>query len=204
MKNFERLGVMIDCSRNAVPNKEGLKRFLDAVSQMGYNTVMLYTEDTYEVENEPYFGYRRGRYSFEELREIDAYAVSLGIEMIPFIQTLAHLNQLTRWRAYRHKIFDIDDILLIDEPRTYELLENIFSSLSKTFSSRRVHLGMDEAHRVGLGKYLDLHGYTDRYALLMKHLNRVCEIAKKYGFELMIWSDMFFRPWNNGRYFKRK
>ncbi len=193
MKNFERLGVMIDCSRNAVPNKEGLKRFLDAVSQMGYNTVMLYTEDTYEVENEPYFGYRRGRYSFEELREIDAYAVSLGIEMIPFIQTLAHLNQLTRWRAYRHKIFDIDDILLIDEPRTYELLENIFSSLSKTFSSRRVHLGMDEAHRVGLGKYLDLHGYTDRYALLMKHLNRVCEIAKKYGFtSTMMANDLFF------------
>ncbi|MBQ3490605.1 MAG: beta-N-acetylhexosaminidase [Clostridia bacterium] len=193
MKNFEKLGVMIDCSRNAVPNKEGLKRFLDSIAKMGYNAVMLYTEDTYEVENEPYFGYRRGRYSREELREIDSYAASLGIELIPFIQTLAHLNQLTRWRAYRHKIFDIDDILLIDEPRTYELLENIFSTLSKTFSSHRVHLGMDEAHRVGLGKYLDIHGYTDRYSLLMKHLNRVCEIAKKYGFtSTMMANDLFF------------
>ena len=193
MKNFEKLGVMIDCSRNAVPSIDGLKRFLDTVSKMGYNVAMLYTEDTYEVENEPYFGYRRGRYSMEELREIDRYAASLGIELVPFIQTLAHLNQLTRWRAYRHKIFDIDDILLIDEPRTYELLENIFSTLSKTFSSRRVHLGMDEAHHVGLGKYLDTHGFTDRYSLLMKHLNRVCEIAKKYGFtSTMMANDLFF------------
>jgi hypothetical protein len=129
----------------------------------------------------------------EELREIDRHAASLGIELIPFIQTLAHLNQLKYWRAYRHKIFDIDDILLIDEPRTYELLENIFSTLSKTFSSRRVHLGMDEAHHVGLGKYLDTHGFTDRYALLMKHLNRVCEIAKKYGFtSTMMANDLFF------------
>ena len=193
MKNFEKFGVMIDCSRNAVPSVEGLKRFLDIIAKMGYNVAMLYTEDTYEVENEPYFGYRRGRYSMEELREIDRYAVSRGIELIPFIQTLAHLNQLKYWRAYRHKIFDIDDILLIDEPRTYELLENIFSTLSKTFSSRCVHLGMDEAHHVGLGKYLDTHGFTDRYALLIKHLNRVCEIAGKYGFTAtMMANDLFF------------
>lgn len=193
MENFEKFGVMIDCSRNAVPNITSLKRFLDAIAKMGYNTAMLYTEDTYEVENEPYFGYRRGRYSMEELREIDRYAASLGIELIPFIQTLAHLNQLKYWRAYRHKIFDIDDILLIDEPRTYELLENIFSTLSKTFTSHRVHLGMDEAHHVGLGKYLDTHGFTDRYSLIMKHLNRVCEIAKKYGFtSTMMANDLFF------------
>ena len=178
MKNFDSFGVMIDCSRDAVPNIEGLKRFLKTVAKMGYNVAMLYTEETYEVENEPYFGYKRGRYSMEEIREIDDYAASVGIELIPFIQTLAHLNQLLRWRAYRHKIFDIDDILLIDEPRTYELIENMFSTLSKTFRSKRVHIGMDEAHHVGLGKYLDQHGFTDRYALLIKLLNRVCEIAK--------------------------
>ena len=193
MKNFDSFGVMIDCSRDAVPNVEGVKRFLGTIAKMGYNVAMLYTEETYEVENEPYFGYKRGRYSMEEIREIDRYAASVGIELIPFIQTLAHLNQLLRWRAYRHKIFDIDDILLIDEPKTYELLENIFSTLSKTFSSKRVHIGMDEAHHVGLGKYLDQHGFTNRYELLMKHLNRVCEIAEKYGFEsTMMANDLFF------------
>ena len=193
MQYFDSFGVMIDCSRDAVPSVNGLKRFIDTISKMGYNVAMLYTEDTYEVENEPYFGYKRGRYSVEELREIDEYAASVGVELIPFIQTLAHLNQLLRWRAYRHKIFDIDDILLIDEPRTYELLENIFSTLSKTFRSKRVHIGMDEAHHVGLGKYLDMHGFTDRYALLLKHLKRVCEIAEKHGFEsTMMANDLFF------------
>lgn len=193
MKHFDSLGVMIDCSRNAVPNVAGLKRFFDIIAKMGYNVVMLYTEDTYEVENEPYFGHKRGRYSMEELKELDSYASSLGLEMIPFIQTLAHLATLKRWRAYRHKVFDIDDILLIDEPRTYELIENIFATLAKIFTSRRVHLGLDEAHHVGLGKYLDTHGFTDRYALLLKHLNRVCEIAKKYGFETMLMAnDLFF------------
>lgn len=193
MKHFDSLGVMIDCSRNAVPNIAGLKRFLEIIAKMGYNTAFLYTEDTYAVMNEPYFGYQRGRYTEQELREIDTYAASLGIELIPFIQTLAHLNTLKRWRAYRHKVFDIDDILLIDEPRTYELIENMFATLSRTFTSKRVHLGLDEAHHLGLGKYLDEHGFTDRYALFLKHLKRVFSIARKYGFEtMMMANDLFF------------
>ena len=73
------------------------------------------------------------------------------------------------------------------------LIENIFSTLSKTYTSRRVHIGLDEAHHVGLGKYLDLHGYTDKYTLIMKHLKKVCDIAKKYGFEnIMAANDLFF------------
>lgn len=40
---------MIDMSRNAVMSLDGLGRFLPLLKKMGYNCVMLYTEDTYEV-----------------------------------------------------------------------------------------------------------------------------------------------------------
>ena len=60
MKHFDTFGVMIDMSRNAVMHLDGLKRFLTLLSKMGYNCVMLYTEDTYEIESEPFFGYMRG------------------------------------------------------------------------------------------------------------------------------------------------
>lgn len=199
MKNFSNFGVMIDCSRNAVPNKEGLKKFIKIISDMGYNFAMLYTEDTYEVENEPFFGYKRGRYSKNELKEIDSYARSVGVELIPCIQTLAHLNAPLHWDEYR-PIFDIDDIIMVDEERTYELVENMFRSLAESYTSRKVHIGMDEAHHVGLGRYLDAHGYSNRYELLLRHLNKVCDIAKKYGFEPMMWSDMFYCLASGGSY----
>ena len=89
---FKRFGTMIDCSRNSVMNVDSVKRWIDLTSDMGYNSLMLYTEDTYELDNQPYFGYMRGRYSKNELKEIDAYAVSHGMELMPCIQTLAHLN----------------------------------------------------------------------------------------------------------------
>ena len=80
-KTFQTLGVMIDMSRNAVMNINGLKQFLRLLKKMGYNCVMLYTEDTYEVDGEPYFGYMRGRYTKSEMKELDFFAASLGIKV---------------------------------------------------------------------------------------------------------------------------
>ena len=196
---FENLRVMVDCSRNAVLNLPTVKRLIRLLALMGYNGLMLYTEDTYEVDNEPYFGYLRGRYSQAELAELDAYAARFGVELIPCIQTLAHLNSITRWGEYI-PIIDCNDILLTEEARTYELIDNMFASLRKVYTTKRLHIGMDEAHMVGLGKYLDKHGYTNRFEILKRHLEKVLEIAKKYGFEPMMWSDMYFRLANHGAY----
>ena len=82
MKSFDTFGVMIDMSRNAVMSIAGLRRFLPLPKKMGYNCVMLYTEDTYEVDNEPYFGYMRGRYTKAEMKEIDEFAENLGITVM--------------------------------------------------------------------------------------------------------------------------
>ena len=197
---FEHFGVMLDCSRNAVPSVEFLKGYILNLALMGYNELQLYTEDTYEVEGEPLFGYMRGRYTIKEIREIVDYAAQFDIEVVPCIQTLAHVNQLLRWRKY-DEVRDIDDILLIGEEKTYELIDKMFASISKAFTSRRIHIGMDEAHNVGRGKYMDRNGYEKATELMVKHLKRVMSIAEKYGFEPMMWSDMFFRPLNGGGYY---
>lgn len=196
---MKRIGVMLDCSRNAVRNLKSLKRFIDCLAKMGYNTLELYTEETYTVDGEPYFGYLRGRYTPEEIRQLDAYAMEKGIELIPCIQTLAHFTALDR--SVYNEIIDTDDILLIDEPKTYELIENIFRSVGEMFSSRNINIGMDEAHMVGKGKYFDRNGPADRSQLLVKHLHKVAKIAEKYGFTCHMWSDMFFRLASGGEYY---
>lgn len=192
MADFKHFGVMLDMSRNAVMRVDEIKKFILLIKKMGYDTLGLYIEDTYEIDGEPYFGYLRGRYTCKELKEIDKFALENGIEVIPHIQTLAHLHALSRHRAYS-SIFDMDDVLLIDEPKTYELIEKMFKTLSECFSSRIINIGFDEAFGVGRGKYLDKHGFCDRYEMLTRHLNKVCELAVKFGFNPHMWSDMFYR-----------
>lgn len=199
MKNFNKFGVMVDCSRNAVMTVEQLKKFITVISKMGYNQVHLYMEDTYEVEKEPYFGYLRGKYTEAELKELDDFSYNIGVELVPNIQTLAHMAAFLKWRT---DIKDIDDILLVGDDKVYDLIERMFKSLRRCFRTNNLHIGMDEAHNLGRGRYLDLHGLQNRFDILLSHLNRVCDIAYKYDFKPMMWSDMFYRIASGGSYYE--
>lgn len=88
---------------------------------------MLYTEDTYELKDYPYFGYMRGRFTEKELNECEQYAELFGIEIVPCIQTLAHLNAVLKWPAF-WEYRDINDILLAGEEnlRTYRFNAQLY------------------------------------------------------------------------------
>ncbi len=196
----EKLAVMLDCSRNAVMTVDAVKRFILNMEKMGYNTLQLYTEDTYEIPEEPLFGHFRGRYSQKEIREIDAFANKHGIELQACIQTLAHLNQLFNWDKFG-AIRDTSDILLAEDQRTYDLIDKMFKSVADSYTSKCVNIGMDEAMLLGAGQYFHKNGYKKRFDILMDHLQVVSEMAKKYDFKLYMWSDMFFRLVNEGLYY---
>ncbi len=189
---FETFGIMLDCSRNAVMKVSHFKGWLRKLSLMGYNMAMLYTEDTYQLEGEPYFGYQRGAYSTAELREIDAYARRLGIEMIPCVQTLGHMSQVLKWSAYQ-SVMDTRSVLLAGEEKTYKLLEKMLAHWSEVFTTRRIHVGMDEAHDLGRGHYMDRVGYRNGFDIFNEHLDRVVRLCQEHGYTPMIWSDMYFR-----------
>lgn len=195
---FRKFGAMIDCSRNAVMSVDALKRFITVLARMGYNQVQLYMEDTYEVDGEPHFGYLRGKYSKAELKELDDFAFGLGMELVPNIQTLAHMNAFLRWRR---DLVDTADIMLVGEEKVYDLIDRMFSSLRQCFRTKTLHIGMDEAHMLGRGKYYDRNGPVNRFDILLSHLQKVCKIAEKYDFRPMMWSDMFYRLASGGEYY---
>lgn len=190
---FPSLGVMLDASRGAVPRVETLKAVFRRLALMGYNEVMLYTEDTYLIPEQPWFGYMRGAYTPQQLQELDRYASELGIELIPCIQTLAHLDRFLHWPAVKKDFLDCDDILLTDSAQTDVLLEQMFRALRECFSSKRIHVGMDEAVGLGTGRHLKEHGFEPPADIMRRHVDKVCALAAKYGFAPMMWSDMYFR-----------
>ncbi|MEF3329838.1 MULTISPECIES: beta-N-acetylhexosaminidase [Oceanobacillus] len=189
---FSSVGPMFDLSRNMTMKLSTLKDLIRKLAVMGHNTAMLYMEDTYEVDGEPYFGYMRGRYSEQELRELDNYANLFGIELIPCIQTLAHLEEFLKWdAAYTYK--DTRGALLLESNATYDLLDRMIASAARPFRSNRIHIGMDEAEEVGRGRYLNIHGFKDRFELMKAHLDKIVEITDKYQLRVVMWSDMFLK-----------
>lgn len=188
---FINNGPSFDCSRNGVLKVESIKKILTKMAVMGLNMIMLYTEDTYTIEQQPYFGYMRGKYSFKELKDCDDYANIFGIEMVPCIQTLGHLGSFLKWDVAK-ELRDTNDVLLVGSKKTYEFIEKMIKAISAPFRSKKIHIGMDEAEGIGRGRFLDENGYKEGYELLLRHLDTVLEITEKNGLEAMIWSDMFF------------
>lgn len=190
---FDMVGPMIDVSQgNAVPTVETVKRMLRRMAVMGLDMLMLYAEDSYAVPERPYFGYMRGRYSADETREIDRYAQMLGIELIPCMQTLGHLFEVLKWDAFAD-LRDDDTTLLVDYEPTYQFIEEMIRAASSPVTTRRIHIGMDEAWHLGLGKYLAVNGYHPKFEIMTQHLQRVLVITRRLGLQPMIWSDMFYR-----------
>ena len=185
-------GAMADVSRCNVLNLETIRYMMRKMALMGMNQYMLYTEDIFAVEDYPYFGHLRGRYTKDEIKALDAYALSLGIELVPCIQLLGHLSAHMKWDAaapYK----DTASAMLVDADATYRLIEKILDAVKECFTTNKIHIGMDETHDLGVGKALDKYGYIPREELYFKHLARIAPMLRERGFDALMWSDMFFR-----------
>lgn len=195
--SFEKNGFMIDSSRNAVLNVRTMKNLIKRMAVLGHTWLMLYIEDVYEIESEPYFGALRGRYTQNELRELAEFADDLGVELFPAIQTLAHINQFFYWEHEFRKYGDIDDVFNVGREETLTLIDKMLSTLSKSFISKRIHLGMDEAYNLGRGTFLTENGLKDKVDILNDHLEKLLKLTKQYDLQPIIWDDMFFSSYSN-------
>ncbi len=189
---FENLGLQIDFSRNGALRVESIKELMDMLALMGYRQLYMYMEDMYCVPNRKYFGYMRGQYTPDELKELDDYAACYDMELIPSIEVLGHMEQYLRW----DEAADVRDTareLMADSEITYQFIEDMIKAVMAPLRTNKVCLNMDETHNLGLGKYLDKNGYVRKDVLFYRHLAKVFEITDSLGLECSIDSDMFFR-----------
>jgi hexosaminidase len=189
-RKVDQLTFMLDCSRNAVLLPDKVEELIVDLAFLGYDRLELYTEDTYQVDGEDYFGHFRGAYTREEIQHLDRFSQQFGIELVPCVQTLAHLSCLERFPRYQG-YFDIEDILLCDDAKVDALLEKMISSLRKSYRSHAINIGMDEAYFLGRGRHYDLHGDERPSTIMIRHLQKVYSLLKKYDFTPEMWSDMF-------------
>lgn len=71
---------------------EFVKSYADFAVQSGYNALILYLENAVRTED-TYFFNEDDTYSAEEIREIVSYAEGLGLDVIPALENLDHLEK---------------------------------------------------------------------------------------------------------------
>ena len=68
--SFRFNGEMLDNSRNSVLNLKTAKEIIIYSALLGLDNILLYNEETFEVPEDPYFGYMRMGYSKADVRKL--------------------------------------------------------------------------------------------------------------------------------------
>ena len=208
--------MMLDVTRHFF-TVDQVKRQLDMLSQYKINTLHMHMSDDQgwrlEIKGEMYGesldklrtigaqtscntnGIRAGQYTQEEFKEIVAYANERCIQIVPEFDMPSHAwaalvslsflnstedgrppaNGYDNTRPYEGWDVGFNSLECRNE-KTYEFIDEVFRQVSEISPSKYIHIGGDEAHVTS----------HDDYVYFM---NRVTEIAKKYGKTPIGWQN---------------
>ena len=189
---MELNGLQLDISRNSVLNEASLKYFIRQHALLGLNSVTFYMEDMFEIPDEPYFGYMRGRFSAQDLKRMDDYAAELGVEIVAELELLGHMAKFLRHHSNAYLRGGSVNEFLVGEQTTYDLIEKIVKTISQCLRSRIVHIGLDETRTINQGRYKQLHGEVPIEKVFFDHAHRVCKMVNDYGMTPVLSGDMPF------------
>ena len=218
-------GFHIDCVRYFFSVKE-LERIIRAFALTGFNYFHFHLTDDqgwrFPVEGYPRletvsskrFRYENddnnhisgGFYTLDDLREIESYCTSLGITVIPEIETPGHAEALVA--AYpemgctgkeipvqsNYGVFE--NVMNPASPALWTFLDRAFGTLASVFHGEYIHIGGDECPHVqwaqnedclalmkreGIDNVDDLQGWFT---------TRVSLIVRKYGRRAIGWDEV--------------
>lgn len=188
----KRLGVLIDLSRGKVWKIEQLKKYIKIMKEFRYTYVVLYMEDLIELKEYPEYGFLRGKYSTNELKELVKFCGEINIEIYPAVQLLGHMEHFLHWEAHP-ELIDTRQVINVTNSETYQFIECVVEQLSDIFNSDKINIGLDEAFDLGMGNVYRTHGTFNQKELFLNHLNKVNIICLEKGFStVQMWSDMLF------------
>jgi hypothetical protein len=182
-------------AKGMLPALPRMLEWLDYFAECGFAGLVWEYDDRYPWKTWP--GTHRPGYSREGWTQILDHCRHLKLEMIPLIQTFAHLEWLLKHPAYapmRERPGDFADICPEHPDTLPKLRQWIDEVIELHGDSKFIHLGADET--AGLASCPTClarasqaeHG---KFSVYLRHISRMCEYVISKGRRPMIWADMF-------------
>ena len=174
-----------------IPRADFALELLNILAEQGVNAILLEFEDKFPFETTPAM-HHKSAWSKDEFRAFAAHAKKCGIEIIPLMQSIGHLDYLLKHPEYSH-LRDggggstTYQWCLADE-KSYELWQAMTDEILEVFpETKTFHIGADECRmkvtceRCGANK-LDFY---------VKRVARCAEYIQSKGLKALIWDDVF-------------
>jgi hypothetical protein len=196
-------GVMLDVSRDRVPTMETVEALVDLLAGWKVNELQLYMEHTFAYSRHRDVWEHASPFTGEEIRRLDAYCRERFVELVPNQNSLGHMERWLRLPRYlplaeapggfdypwggRH---DGPHSLSPTDPRTLDLLRELYDELLPNFTSARFNVGLDETWDIGQGKSREAceeRGVASVYLEFLRAVHREVELRGK---SMQFWGDV--------------
>lgn len=199
--DIERRGFMLDVSRDKVPTMESLYHLIDQLSEWRYNELQLYTEHTFAYRNHQKVWENASPLTAEEIRKLDYYAKKRGIDLVPNQNSFGHMENWLKHDEYLDLAECETDCQTIwgarkrtalapTNPKSLELMKELYDELLPNFSSKYFNIGGDETVELGLGKSKTLSDEIGKGRVYLDFLEKLNEEVIKNGKQTMFWGDI--------------
>jgi len=185
---FSMRGFHLDVARGGVATVEALKSLVRWLFLLNYNAFFLYVEDLYPWKVDPSIGKARGGYSEGDLAELERYAGDYGIEIIPSLELLGHMENILRGKYAQFA--DMDGCLDVSNPQAEAFGLSLLSDALSESKSPYVLVGGDETWTLGRGKSLVRSGRYEGPQLYIEYYKKIVKSAKEKGKTAILWGDM--------------
>lgn len=185
-------GVMLDVSRDKVPTLETLKDLVDRLASWKINQVQLYMEHTFRYTRHETVWAQADPFTPDDVRELDTFCASQHVELVANQNCLGHFERWLRHDAYRRLALAPEgwtdargrhrEPTTLDpaNPDSLALVRELLAELLPCFTSRRVHVGLDEPWELPPER-------SGEYIEWLRKLRALPELANH---EMLVWGDI--------------
>lgn len=189
---IQKRGVHLDL-KGLPPTAGRLIELLKIFAAARYNVVLVEWEDSFPWTVDERFRSPTA-YTPDDIRRFQETAGKLGLEVIPLVQCLGHMETPLGVPGYEklREVSDDSSVLNPLAPGARDLIQNMVDDVLNLMpETKYFHLGGDEAWT--MGKHPDTKAYIDEHgkgALYLQHVEPIMKSLSARSVRPILWHDM--------------
>ncbi|MFX0065596.1 MAG: family 20 glycosylhydrolase, partial [Candidatus Hermodarchaeota archaeon] len=202
--DFPHRGVMLDVSRDKVPRMETLFDLIELLSSWKINQVQLYMEHTFAYSGHEKVWQDASPFTAEEIIQLDIYCRERYIDLVPNQNSFGHFHRWLSHDPYR-ELAEVPEglehafslkkepfSLCPTDPRSIELLADLYNQLLPHFSSQQFNVGLDETWDLGKGRSKEICAKKGKGKVYFEFLQKIHALVTERDLIMQYWADIVF------------
>ncbi|PRY14692.1 family 20 glycosylhydrolase [Kineococcus rhizosphaerae] len=199
--DFGVRGFMLDISRDRVPTRRTLARWVEVLELARINSLELYTEHTFAFRGEQAVWQDASPLTPADLQWLDALCASRGIDLVCNQNTLGHMERFLKHPDHAKRAENEDGFTIRGQHRppstvepsreNAEFVQGLLEDVVPNFRTKRLNIGADEPWELGTGKSAQRAEEVGLGTVYFEYVTQVMQPWLDRGYTVEFWADVF-------------